>query len=468
MLTWAPFRYKTLDQVRKDIEELGVDLPISEDLSLLTKPIKVNGTPLKNRICTQPLEGFDASRDGTPSDLTFRKYRRMSAGGAGLIWFEAISVSPYAQTSRWQMHITEKNLPVFKRLLKEIRDYASDGIPPYVIAQLVHCGRNARMDGDGTFPLTESIPQYVPNKTDYLAKDNEVIITDEQLKDVQDDYVRTAMLCKEAGFDCADIKACHGYLISDLLGAFNRKDSIYGGESFENRTRFLLETLDRVNKEVGIPLAIRVNACDFLPYGWGMKQDGSMTPDLTEPMRLFKLLLDRGVGILNVTAGKNHIAHIQAPYNQGKQFPKEHQFAGMACYQSFAKETKKAFPEAVVMTGTFAWAKQFQPYLAAGGIEAGNYDLPGFGRQSLADPNFANDILKEGRLLEKKCCIACLKCIDMVFAAAVEGSPVGCPMLDKEVYKPIYDEYCKKPEYKAAMHKEIKELFGMSDKPPGK
>jgi len=466
MLKWEPFHYKNLDEIRKDIGELGVDLPLSEDLSVFTKPIKVNGTALKNRLSIQPLEGFDADRDGTPTDLTFRRYRRMSAGGSGLIWFESCSPSHYSQTSRWQLHITEKNLPVFKRLVKEIREHAAGGIPPYLIVQITHCGRNSRMDGDGTFPLTESIPQYCPADNPYIVKKNPTIITDDQLKDAQDDYVKAAMLFKEAGFDCVDIRACHGYLISDILSSFTRKDSIYGGEPFENRTRFLLETIDRVKKEVDIPLAIRVNACDLIPYpyGWGMKKDGSMTPDLEEPMRLFRMLLDRGVGILNVSAAKNHAWHVQLPYNRGMQFPREHQLVGMALYQSFAKKVKRAFPEANVMTGTFAWPREFQPYFAAGGIEAGNYDLPGFGRLPWAYPDYANDILKNGRLDKKKTCIACNRCVDMIGASASTGCPVGCPVHDQEIYKPLYDRYCSIEN--GAMTKESNELFGMLPETP--
>ncbi len=468
MLNWQLFNYKSLDEIRKDIEELGVDLPLSENFSVFTKPIEVNGVQLKNRLSIQPLEGFDADRDGTPSDLTFRRYRRFSAGGCGLLWFEACSVSHWAQTSRWQMHITEKNMPVFKRLVKEIRDSASNGIPPYLIVQLVNTGRNSRLDGDGTYPLIESIPQYVPAGNPYIVKKNETIITDDQLKLVQDEFVKGAMLFKEAGFDCVDIKSCHGYLISDILSSFTRKNSIYGGESFENRTRFLLETVDRVKTEVGISQAIRINACDLIPYpyGWGMKKDGSMTPDLEEPLKLFKLLLERGVRLLNVSAGKNHATHIQMPYNRGMTYPQEHQLKAMALYQSFAKKAKKAIPDAVVMTGTFAWPKHFQPYFAAGGIEAGNYDLPGFGRLPWAYPDFANDILKYGGLVEKKTCIACNRCVDMIGAAASTGCPVGCPIHDKEIYKPLYDKHCK-PEH-GAMSKHANKLFNMLDNPPGK
>ena len=63
------------------------------------------------------------------------------------------------------------------------------------------------------------------------------VITDEELKALEDDFVEAARLAAEAGFDAVDIKACHRYLISELLGAHNRPGE-YGG-SYENRTRWL-------------------------------------------------------------------------------------------------------------------------------------------------------------------------------------------------------------------------------------
>ena len=464
MIHWRPFDYKNLDEFRHDIEELNVNLPLSTDLEILAKPIQIHGKTVKNRIAIQPLECFDSSLEGTPSDLTFRRYRRLSAGGSGLIWFESCSTTPRSQTSRWQARITEKNLPVFKRLLYEIRDSASDGIPPYNIVQITNSGRNSRLDGDGKF--ADGIPQNIAALNPYVPKPNAVIMTDEELDIALDEYVKTAKLMKEAGFDAIDVRACHGYLVSELLSAFTRENSKYGG-SFENRTRFLLEIIDRINRDVGIPLGIRYNATDMLPYpyGWGMSKDGSMTPDFTEPLKLAEMLIQRGVTLLNISMGRSHATHIVLPYNRHSVYPKEHQLIAMALYHGFAAVFKKAFKDAVVMTGAQSWARQFSANIAAGGIKAGMYDMAGFGRMALAYPDFANDIVKNGKLIEKKCCTACNSCFNLIGTAASTGSPVGCPIKDKEIYAPIHKKYVGNFVRPHASQESVK-LWGMSVNPP--
>ncbi len=463
MLKWRPFDYQSLQQLEADIVKAGVDLPISEDFSVFKEPMELYGHSLKNRLSIQPLEGFDAGEDGTPSDLTFRRYRRFSAGGAGLLWFESCAVTPTSQTSRNQCRITEDNLPVFQRLVDEIKTCAKDGKPPFTIVQLTHCGRNSRLDGDGTFG-DKGIPQYVACDNPYLPKPKVHILSDEELEKISDDYVKAAALMKRAGFDAVDIRGCHGYLMSELLSSFTRENSKYGGPLFENRTRLLLETIDRVKEEVNIPIAIRLNACDMIPYpyGWGMAKDGSLTPDLEEPLKLGKLLVDRGVKLLNISMGRNHATHLQLPYNRGSHYPKEHQLYAMEFYHSLAATFKKEIPQATVMTGTLSWPGIYAANIAAGEMKAGMYDLPGFGRLPWAYPDFANDILEEGGLKKEKCCIACNSCCNMIGVAAPTGCPVGCPIRDREIYGPLYKKYVG--DTVRQMQPKIVELFDLKAK----
>ena len=82
----------------------------------------------------------------------------------------------------------------------------------------------------------------------------------------------------------------------------------------------------------------------------------------------------------------------------------------------------------------------------------------------MAYPDFANDIVRYGELIEKKCCIACNKCLNMIGAAASTGCPVGCPVRDKEVYAPVYKKYVGNIERK--MSPRAVDLFNMSTVPP--
>ena len=83
MLEWRPFDYHSLEDLKEDIRKAEVELPVSENFDGFKKPLEIYGHFLKNRLSIQPLEGFDAGKDGTPSELTFRRYQRFAAGGAG-------------------------------------------------------------------------------------------------------------------------------------------------------------------------------------------------------------------------------------------------------------------------------------------------------------------------------------------------------------------------------------------------
>lgn len=443
MLPWRHFDYTTLDEVRRDIQEIGCDLPISENLDILAKPIEVYGKTIKNRLAIQPMECFDGAPDGTPSHLTLRRYRRFAEGGAGLIWMESTGTTATMKTAPTMSAITASNVDVFRELILETKESASDGIPPYMIAEISNCGRGAFMDKAAFAGL--NIPAYIACENPYLPRENTRILTDAQIYGIIDDYVRCAALLKEAGFDCVDIRCCHGYLLSEMLSAYTRENSEFGG-SFENRTRMLLTIVDRVNAEVGIPMAVRITATDLVPYpyGFGMKEDGSMEPDFSEPLKLAKILYDKGIRIFNPSLGRNHAHHLQSPSDHPAIHPEEHQFYAMAYFHNLARVFRENLPkDAVVLTGTYAFAKQFAPYIAAGGIEAGHYDIAGFARTALANPGFANDILKKGALNPSKLCITCGRCGAMIGMSQRFGNPVGCPIFDKEFYMPYYQRFSK-------------------------
>ena len=86
------FNFTSLDQLREKIDLLGVDLTLSEDLSPLSRPVKVGGKTAPNALAVLPMEGCDSNPDGSPSELVERRYTRFASGGAGLLWWEACAV----------------------------------------------------------------------------------------------------------------------------------------------------------------------------------------------------------------------------------------------------------------------------------------------------------------------------------------------------------------------------------------
>ena len=99
-----------------------------------------------------------------------------------------------------------------------------------------------------------------------------------------------------------------------------------------------------------------------------------------------------------------------------------------------AADIQKAVPEVPIVATGFSWLREFGAASAAGGIKEGWFQLAGFGRQSIAYPDFAKDILDKGEMDRKKCCIACGKCTELMRLDGV----TGCVVQDAEVYRSIY------------------------------
>ena len=440
------FSYKSLDEIKEDIKKLGINIPISEDLDVLKRTVSIGDSSIPNSLGIHPMEGCDGTAEGKPDELTYRRYERFARGGAGLLWFEATAVVNEGRANPRQIYICQENKEEFKKLLDSAIEAAKEefgeNYEPYTVVQLTHSGRYSR-------PIDNPAP-IIATKNPYLGRnlpDDYPVITDEELEDLEDKFVEAAALAKEIGFNAVDIKACHGYLNSELLSAFTREGK-YGG-SFENRTRFLLNIVDKINARVGdgLDIAVRMNAYDSVPYpyGWGVDKDDFLKADLTEPIKLVKALYDRGVRLINLSTGNPYYnPHVGRPYDIGYYTPPEHPLEGTARMLDIIKQIQERVPEMVVMATGFSWLREFAPYIAAGGIQEGWFTIAGFGRQAFAYPDFAKDILTNGAMDRKKCCIACSKCSEIMR----DWGKAGCVIKDAKIYAPIYREGRKgKPDF---------------------
>ena len=87
------FSYKQLDELKTDIQKKGLCIPITEDMSSLRGAIRIHGKEVPNALCIHPMEGQDAKNNGSPGDLTYRRYQRFASGGAGMIWVESTALT---------------------------------------------------------------------------------------------------------------------------------------------------------------------------------------------------------------------------------------------------------------------------------------------------------------------------------------------------------------------------------------
>ncbi len=418
--------------------ELPEALPYRDSTAILSTPCRTAGHTLPNRIVYQPMEGCDGSGDGTPGELTVRRYCRFAHGGPGLIWFEATAILPQARANPRQMMLTEKNRDAYKRLLSEMREISvrENGYAPLIICQLTHSGRYSKPNGYPEPLVAQHRPLFEGDRP--LSEDR--ILTDDDLAALPERYAHAARLAAEVGFDGVDIKACHGYLLSELLGAYGRRGP-FGGEAYENRTRLLLSAVEAVRAAApdSLLLASRFNAYDGFPYPHGFAaSDRAGVPDLREPERLAGDLVTRGVRILDVTMGNPYQNHeVNRPTAFADAVPPYESILRMrAGAIAVANAARAVAADALTVSSGSTFLGVTAPHVAAADIDAGAYELVGFGRQSFADPDSAQEILRNGCADPRRLCLTCGKCTALMRA----GKTPGCVIYDKDIYGSLYRE----------------------------
>jgi 2,4-dienoyl-CoA reductase (NADPH2) len=420
------FSYKSKDELLRKAGQLGIELPYSDDISPLFKPASFAGLDFPNRLVVQPMEGYDSADDGSPSALTERRYLRYAAGGSAIIWFEAVSVSSEGRSNSNQLWINMNNSAVFAALNKKVRAAAAQyDMKPILVVQLTHSGRYSKPDSR-SHPLVAALNSNLDKVVPHLLSDRELNI-------IQDQYVIAAKLAVDCGFHAIDIKACHGYLMIDLLAARSRSGSMYGGESTAGRFRFMLETIGRIKSEVpGIIITTRLNISDLYQGGFGV--DRNNEPDFTEPLLLVEELKSMGVKLLNISMGSPYFnPHVTRPYNKGlpgQKVPDEHPLEGVVKMIKGTSLFQKKFPGLFFVGSAYSYLRQFAPNVGAAVLLNGEASFIGFGRSSFAYPSLPRDLMKDGKADPSKICITCSGCTRLI----KNLRPGGCVVRDREIY----------------------------------
>ncbi len=468
------FEYKSLDDIRRNVAELGLDVTFEEKLDVLLQPARVGSRTVGNAMGIHPMEGCDGTLDGKPGELTFRRWRRFGEGGAKLIWGEATAVVPEGLANPRQLLMNEKNLPALGQLLRETREghkkvYGSDG-DLLVGLQLTHSGRYSYQR-----PLIAYRHPQVDRVT-YLDKSKGIkipsdypVLSDSELERLEDHFVAAAARAYKVGFDFVDIKQCHTYLLNELLGARNRPGR-YGG-SFENRTRLIRNVLGKIRDRVGreILIASRFNAFDGIPfekdpktgkgtpipfetpydYSFGVDRKNPLREDLTEPIRLVQLLRDNGVELVNVSMGSPYYnMHYGRPFERTPDdgyYPPEHPLAGVARHFRITAGIQQAFPDLAVVGTGYSWLRQFLLNAGASNVARKRVTIVATGRGAIAYPEFAKDAAEKGSLTPSKVCLAISYCTNLMRSKNNELGqyPAGCVPRD-ETYTSIYKEVLAK------------------------
>lgn len=461
---------KTCDRFLEHARHLGIHLPcdgviVRGEASPLRQPLDRHGLRIKNRIGVQPMEGWDGTREGNPTEATVRRWRRFGQSGAGLIWGgEAVAVSHDARANPNQLIVAEhtvKGLAGLRQaLVDEHQSATGSSDAPLIGLQLTHSGRYAKPNLHARMEPRIAYHHPILDRRLRLPE-SYALLTDSEIKEIVETFHRAAVAAQKIGFDFVDIKHCHGYLAHELLGAHTRKGD-YGG-SFENRTRFLHEVVEGIRSLApGLQIGVRLSAFDMapffpdpkqssdgrlgpgipelsdelLPYRWGfgVKQENPTEPELSEAAKFLELLQKLKIWLVNLTAGSPYYTpHIQRPAlyppSDGYQ-PPEDPLAGVARQMEATRKLKAQFPDLIIMGTAYSYLQEFLPNVAQAALQEGWVDVVGLGRMVLTYPEILWHASEGQGLQRKRICRTFSDCT----TAPRNGLPSGCFPLD-EYYK---------------------------------
>ena len=456
---------RSYEQFQSYCEAVGADLPLDEialqgNLSPLARHHMYRDRRLANRFAVLPMEGWDGTSDGHPSDLTRRRWQRFGKSGAKLIWGgEAVAVRHDGRANARQLVINESTMNSLAGLRQELLAAHADSFgfadDVYVGLQLTHSGRFCRPNSTKLEPMVLYRHPILDAK--FHLNDDDCVMTDGEVERLIEDFGSAAVLAQQAGFDFIDIKHCHGYLGHEFLSAVNR-DGKYGG-SFENRTRFLREAVALIRESApGLDIGVRLSAVDWIPFRPGTDRIGEPTTyngerypfafggdgtgigyDLSEPIRFLSLLRELDIQLVCITAGSPYYNfHIQRPAvfppSDGYLLP-EDPLVGVARQIKITAELKAAFPDLTIVGSGYSYLQDWLPNVAQATVRKGMTDFVGLGRMALSYPELPADLLAGQTLQRKRICRTFSDCT----TAPRNGMVSGCYPLD-EFYKSS-DEY---------------------------
>ncbi|HVO19994.1 MAG TPA: hypothetical protein VMU15_12100 [Anaeromyxobacter sp.] len=379
------------------------------------QPIRIGPRTAQNRFVINAMECCDSDEEGNPSEKTYRRYRNLFEGGAGLIDLEAITVQYESRSRERQLSVMPRNQKALERFVRELRKVNDK---PLFVWQLTHSGELSH-PGFSRRVCVKPLPGFGGD-----------LIDEEYVDRTIEQFVLSAKIAHDCGADGIDFKNCHGYLDSQLLRPYNDRKWKYGG-SWANRTRFTFTVYERIAKEIDDPrflVGSKVSIWEGFPGGQGSAGPRSPVMDLSESLDLVKGMEARGAKFILVSAGSPSIT--LALSQPDKKVPDD-------CYLhfTFQRLVRQALrPETVVIGSAYSVLNNGNNELqglapeektfyhwANKNIREGVTDMVAIGRQSLADGQLPRKFI-EGREAEIEWCTACDNCIEFL----IRQQSVGC------------------------------------------
>lgn len=454
---------RTYEDFTAYLKSLGLELPVDAEIlseaqgSPMAQTLKIGPYTLPNRWCIQAMEGWDANDDGSPSELLLNRWRKFGASGAALIWGgEACAVQFDGRSNPRQLcHCEEKKDTMYHQLYdtvtaahrERLRKEGKNPEETFLVGlQLTHSGRFSKPWADRNTPRIAYHHKMLDARVKIDSADDSYIMTDAEIRQLIENYVKVAKCAQEAGFGFVDVKHCHGYFAHELLHAVTRPGA-YGGP-LENRLRFLREIVEGIRTECpGLLVGVRLSIFDAIPGEETRAKFGTVQNCLTdEDYEIVRQMADEiKIDVLNVTAASPYYS----VYAQRPSFtpaveavlqpdgtmkippridPPEDPLFGCCRQILNAMELKKRFPQLPMIGSAYTYFQDFLPQVAQAVVRAGWIDGVGIGRMVLTYGDIIADSLA-GRPLDR--CRVCRTFSDCTTAPR-NGMVSGCYPLDAD------------------------------------
>lgn len=333
--------------------------------------IKIGKITLKNRITMAPTVKFDyTDGSGLATEKHVEHYRKRAEGGMGLICVEATAVLPGGRFGENHMGLWDDAQIEGHKAIVEACHKAGSA----VIIQLNHVGCSANPQcGPAIGPSTVTLKGW---QGDYTVHG----MTLDELHEMQEAFVAAAVRAQKAGYDGVQLHGCHGYLINQFISVnHNFREDEYGGAP-ANRARFCSEIIREIRSACGGDFLISVRTT-------------GMDPTVEDAILVAEEYVKAGCDYLQVSTGMTSLDELP-------RYEDEMIDATRSLGVRFKAHFKDSIPVSCV--GGIKDAEMVNHIL-----EGGLTDTVDIGRAALADPQFANHVLR-GEPVQK--CYGCKMC----------------------------------------------------------
>ena len=246
-------------------------------------PVKIGPVTLRNRVIRSA--AFENMAYGNKPSQELKDYHvAVARGGVGMTTLAYASVSRSGLSFDGQLWMREEIVPALKDITDAIH---AEGAKASI--QLGHCGNMTHRSTCGCTPVGASsgFNLYSPTFVRGLRED--------EIESIVEDFGKSVELARKAGFDCVEIHAGHGYLISQFLSPYtNRRKDRFGG-SLENRMRFMRMVINKVMEVAGddMGVLVKMNMHDGFKRGMGREECLEVAKEL-EMLGVHAIVLSAG------------------------------------------------------------------------------------------------------------------------------------------------------------------------------